>query len=311
MKHLFAAPLALIVSTAFAAPALAEDNAATTAVVAAEVEAPAETGESAGPALWKVADEDTTIYLFGTVHALPKDVEWYKGDIADALASSGTIVTEITMDDSMPAKMQELVMTKGMLPQGTTLRSLLDDDQRGAYETAMTKLGMPVGALDQFEPWYAGMLLTMLPLLQQGYSPDSGVEQVLLSKATSAQRDALETIDFQIGLFDELPIESQISFLVETASTIDDIKPTLDAMVKEWLAGDARDLAVLMNEGLTDEVLAEQLLYARNRNWAQWVDQRLDTPGTVFVAVGAGHLAGDKSVQDALEDIGIETQRVQ
>ncbi|MDX1703532.1 MAG: TraB/GumN family protein, partial [Altererythrobacter ishigakiensis] len=92
---------------------------------------------------------------------------------------------------------------------------------------------------------------------------------------------------------------------------IDQIKPLLDQMVAEWVEGDAHALATLMNEGLTDPALAESLLYKRNRNWADWIDTRLDEPGTVFIAVGAGHLAGDKSVQEYLKAREIETVRVQ
>src|SRR3546814_7413283 len=87
------------------------------------------------------------------------------------------------MDDSMPAKMQALVAEKGLLPQGTTLTSLMDEDQLARYEAAMGKLGVPAQAFAPLEPWYAGMMLSMLPLLQQGYSPDQGVEAVLLKNA--------------------------------------------------------------------------------------------------------------------------------
>ena len=307
-------------SVLFAGPALADHHEETsvTAGAAAEVEAAAAEVEAAAsdvvqgtPAMWKVADEDTTIYLFGTVHALPKDVEWLNPSISDALGSSDSIVTEILMDDSVEAKMVQLVGAKGILPADTTLRSLLDEEQRATYEAALGKLGMPAAAFDRFEPWYAGMVLTMLPLMQQGYSPDAGVEKILIDQAGEKDRAALETIEFQIGLFDGLPQESQVAFLVETADNVDEIKTQLDAMVAEWLEGDADDLARLMNEGMTDKTLAEQLLYARNRNWANWIDERLDTPGTVFIAVGAGHLAGEESVQDALNDLGIVTQRVQ
>ncbi len=289
--------------------ALADAGTAIAPVEAATTEAPA---ALVGPALWKVADEDTTIYLFGTVHALPEGVEWYKGKIADALGSSDTIVTEIEMDESTNAKMQQLVMTTGLLPPETSLRSLLNDEQKATFGEAMQKLGLPVGAFDRFEPWFAGINLTMLPLLQQGYSPETGVEEVLLRNANEKTRGALETIEFQLGIFDQLPQESQVTFLTETAANIDEIKPMLDQMVQEWLEGDADALAELMNSDLSDEVLAERLLYSRNEAWARWIEERLEsTPGTVFIAVGAGHLAGEQSVQADLGELGLSVERVQ
>lgn len=292
----------------FSAPAFAEEAAAG-AIASTEVASPTE-ATATGPALWKVADEDTTVYLFGTVHALPEGIEWLDGPIADAFAASDTIVTEIKMDDSMAAEMQALVMSKGMLPADTTLRSLLDEDQLATFDGAMTKLGLPVEAFDRFEPWYAGMMLTMLPLMQQGYAPDSGVEMVLLRQAGERQKGALETIDFQIGVFDGLPQESQVKFLVDAAANTDEVKNQLDAMLAEWIEGDADQLAELLNEGMEDKTLAEALLYNRNANWAEWIDDRMDDPGTVFIAVGAGHLAGTKSVQDLLTGRGIEVVRV-
>jgi len=258
-----------MISSAFAAfallysgAALADNQATPSAAEQPEIAAPA---APIGPALWKVADDDTTIYLFGTVHALPDGVEWYKGRIAEALASSDTLVTEIEMDDTSNLRMQNLVFSTGILPPEITLRSLLSKDQQATYDAAMQKLGLPIAAFDRFEPWYAGITLTMLPLLQQGYSSESGVEETLLANSEGKQRGALETLEFQLGIFDQLPQESQVTFLTETAANIDGIKPMLDLMVQEWLEGDADGLAELMNSDLTDEVLAERLLYSRNR----------------------------------------------
>lgn len=291
---------------AFVAPVQAQDVAP----------AAAETQEAAAaiatPALWKVADEDTTIYLFGTVHALPDGIEWYHGPLAKALGSSEILVTEIEMNPEAMAATQQLVLAKGVLPEGQTLRDLLTEEQRAAYEAALAKVDLPAGAFDRFEPWYGAMMMTMLPLLKQGYSLDAGVEKVLETKAGDGmERGALETVDEQLSIFDNLPQDAQIAFLMETVEGLDEIKAMLDAMVAEWAEGDATELARLMNEGMTDPILAERLLYARNANWAKWIDERLDAPGAVFIAVGAGHLAGEQSVQDKLAELGIEAARVQ
>ena len=295
---LTAAPFAL-----FAAhPALADNHAATSAA--------ATTTTAKGPALWKVADEDTTIYLFGTVHVLPKEVEWYDDTIDAALTGSDTIVTEIPMDAASEAQGQQLTMSKGLLPAGTTLRSLLTPEQTAAFGAAMAKIGAPAEAFDPFKPWLAGLTLSILPLMQQGYDPASGVEKVLLAKVPEKPKGSLETLEFQLGIFDNMTQEAQIAFMMEAATGIDELKPMLDRMVAEWVKGDADALAAVMNEGMTDPAVAEALLYSRNANWAEWIDTRLDTPGTVFIAVGAGHLAGPKSVQDLLAKKGITTSRV-
>ncbi|WP_298466365.1 TraB/GumN family protein [uncultured Erythrobacter sp.] len=307
MKHLKLLALSAASVALFSAnPVLAEDP-----VITATATADTAAAASEGPALWKVADQDTTIYLFGTIHALPKEIEWYDAEIAEALTSSDTVVTEIKMDPGSEAAMQQIAISKGLLPPETSLRSLLTPDQTQSYEAALTKLGLPTEAFDRLEPWMAALSLTMLPLMQQGYSPDAGVDKVILSKAGDIEQQALETAEFQIGIFDGLPQESQIAFMMEAAEGIDEVKPILDSMVAEWVEGDADALAAIMNEGLTDPMVAEKLLYERNKTWAEWIDARMDSPGTIFIAVGAGHLAGEKSVQDYLAERGIATDRVQ
>lgn len=266
-----------------------------------------------GPALWKVADEDTTIYMFGTVHVLPKEIVWYDAEIDVALSSSDLVVTEIAMDAASEAAMQQLAMQRGIATDGTALRSLLNDEQKAAYEAALAGLGAPPAAFDQFKPWLAGLTMSVLPLMQQGYDMEAGVDKVILSKAPETEKAALETAEFQLGIFDGLSQEDQVAFLMDAVENIGEVKTTVDRMVAEWVEGDPDGLAAVMNESLEeDPSLGEALLYARNRNWADWIEDRLETtPGTVFIAVGAGHLAGEKSVQDYLAEREIESVRVQ
>ncbi|GAA4643839.1 TraB/GumN family protein [Pontixanthobacter gangjinensis] len=299
---------AAVVAMSFSGTACAQQQeptpVSTTRVAAAEV-------EMGGPALWKVADEDTTIYLFGTVHVLPEGMEWYEGRIAQALQSSDKLITEIYLPKGNEAAAGAAFMEKGSLPAGDNLRDLLSEEQKAVYESAMTKMKLPVGAFDTMEPWLAAVNISMIPLLQAGYTPESGVEKVLEQKAGDMMRGELESVNFQVDLFDTLPLESQIVFMMEAAAGVDEIVPSLDSMVGEWASGDPEELGKMMNEGFSDPVLANALLYSRNATWAEWIDTRLDTPGTIFIAVGAGHLAGEKSVQDALELRGIKSIRIQ
>jgi uncharacterized protein YbaP (TraB family) len=275
--------------------------------------APAGTTEAAhhsGPALWKVADEDTTIYIFGTVHALPKKLEWMDSTIADALGKSDELVTEIDLADA--ANAGSTIAGMAVLPEGQNLRDMLGPQDRKAYEAALTQLGLPVASFDRFKPWFASLTLSTLPLIRDGYTPETGVESTLSSKfALGRQRAALETMQYQLGLFDGLPMETQLSYLRQVVQGVPEMKAKLDEMIAKWLAGDADSLARLINEEDTDPLLMDKLLTQRNRNWASWIGKRLDTPGTVFMAVGAGHLAGDESVQSMLAQNGITVTRIQ
>jgi uncharacterized protein YbaP (TraB family) len=266
-----------------------------------------EVAKVAGPALWKVADKDTTIYLFGTVHALAKDTPWMRGAIGPALASADTLVTEVDLGGQDPAAMQSSLLT------GETLRGILSDAQRAKFDAGMTAMGLPVTSFDRYEPWYATLLFTIVPLAKAGIVGENGVEKSLDAAGGESKRHAaLETVDFQLSLFDSLPRDAQVAFLLKTIDGAQDIRPLIEKMVAEWLAGDADRLAELMNEDMAGEdALVERLLYQRNRTWADWVANRMKTLGTVFMAVGAGHLAGANSVQADLAAKGFRVERVQ
>jgi len=261
-----------------------------------------------GPAIWRIADRDTTIYLFGTVHALPKDAQWFSGPVARAYDQSSELVTEIPMGDT--AGDAKAIADRALLPPGQSLRDLMTPDDRKQFEAALVSLGLPIEAMDKFQPWYAALTLSLLPVTQAGYDPQSGAENALNAKGDGKAKAALETVGQQIALFDGLPINAQLRLLDETVESASTATATLDAMVADWMKGDPDALAMLINRDIDDPVLYKRLLIDRNGRWAQWIDQRMKRPGTVFIAVGAGHLAGKGSVQEQLRKYGLKAHRV-
>ena len=271
------------------------------------------TETSGGPALWKVADEDTTIYMFGTVHMLPDDVDWNSGVVNNALASADTLVTEVDMTPANEAAAAQMFQEMGTLPEGTTLRSLMNEEQLKTFEAGLAKIQLPAEVVDGMEPWLASLVMLQITTQASGFTPDKGVETVLeAAVGPEVRREALETIALQVEVFDGLAMDKQLDYLLDfAADPIEGIK-MLNTLVDEWAEGDAETVGSIMNEAMEGSPeLADRLLYNRNKNWAEWIDARLDTPGTVFMAVGAGHLAGNKSVQDYLKEKGIETTRIQ
>ena len=204
----------------------------------------------------------------------------------------------------------QAIAARALLPKGQSLRDMMPPAERMKFEEALVGLGLPVEAMDRFEPWYAAMTLSLLPVMQAGYDPQTGVETKLTAEGGNKRKAALETVQQQIELFDGLPQGTQLAFLNDTVNTVSSAKATLDAMVAEWMKGDADGLAKLLNNELGDPVLYKRLLTDRNAHWAQWIDQRLKQPGTVFIAVGAGHLAGQQSVQEQLRKRGIKARRI-
>ncbi len=302
MRHITAVLLA-VTTTLWAPIAMADAPPLTAKLPAAKI--------IAHPALWKVSKGATTIYLFGTVHVLPAGVDWQSPELTGAADSADQLVTEII--EQSPDQMRAIVTAKAMLPAGPTLRAMLTPAERRAFERAMVKNALPVAAFDRFQPWYAAVALSTLPLLHSGYDPANGADAQLANraKAHTQTHEALETAEYQLGLFSSLPMVQQKRYLREVVRSLPHIKGELGQMIAAWEAGDALRLARLMNADEDDPALRQVLLVNRNKAWAAWIRARLKKPGTVFIAVGAGHLAGRDSVQDQLRALGIAATRVQ
>lgn len=298
---------AILAAAAFGAPAFAQE-----ADAALADRGDASAAAPAGPGLWKVSDEDTTIYLMGTIHILPGGLDWFEGPIAQSFESADTYVTELRVDPEGQAALAAASQRFGTLPPETDLRSLLSEEQRAQYEAALGEIGLPVAALDRLKPWLAGTSIAFIPLMQQGYDIERSPEKILFAQAGAKSHEALETPEFQFGVFDAISREDQIEMLMDAVRGLDEARPMFDEMVALWMAGDADGLARYMNEHIDDQEVYELLLTNRNADWAAWIDERLETvPGTVFIAVGAGHLAGEQSVQDMLAERGLFVTRVQ
>jgi uncharacterized protein YbaP (TraB family) len=154
----------------------------------------------------------------------------------------------------------------------------------------------------------------MAPLEKLGYRPDAGAEDVLKKAAGEAHKRiaALESIDEQLGFFASLSEPVQLAFLTATIADAEKAETEISRMVNEWSAGRPAALADDMNDSLKDmPEIADTLLYQRNKHWAGWIQKRMDQPGTVFLAVGAGHLAGKGSVLDELTARGLKVTRIE
>jgi hypothetical protein len=277
----------------------------------AKVQAAIAAATDADPALWVVKDKDTTIYLFGTIHVLKPGMSWFDDGVKKAFDSSDELVLEMVQPDA--ATMQNIVLSKAYSLNGPTLTERLPEADRPVYLNAMNSLGIPPAAFDRAQPWFVATNLSLLPLMKLGYDPKSGPETVLTAAAATEKKAiaGLETPEQQIGYLAGLPDKVQLQFLESTLKDLPKTAETMDGMVAAWSRGDPDALAKYMNDGLDDSPeLAKTLLFDRNARWAQWIKTRLGKPGTVFVAVGAGHLAGKQSVIDQLKSLKIKAKRI-
>ena len=266
----------------------------------------------AKPALWKVVDADTTIYLFGTIHLLPKGTRWAGPALNAALGRSQQLVLETILDD--PAKLGATMAKIGASPGLPPILSRVPPAKRAALNAAITRSGVSMRTLDRMETWAAALALSSASLAAADLSHAEGVEAQLTAAFKRAGKPigGLETPAQQLGYFDRLPEAVQRKFLISVAEDSTGIKREFAAMIAAWRQGDVRKIAMTFDDEmrLTPE-LAEALLRRRNAIWADWVAARMAKPGTVFVAVGAGHLAGKGSVDALVARKGLKVVRVQ
>lgn len=269
---------------------------------------------AAHPALWEVTDQDTTIYLFGTIHLLPDNYTWRTPAIDKAIASSNTLYVETIVDPNNPkplvAAMQSLAYSKGLPP----LADRIDPAKRPLLEAAIAKSGIPRSYFDKMETWAAAFTLLGVQYREIGLGGENGPEQTLRDAFGAAGKPVgqLETNAEQLGFFDVLPEPAQRSLLEGAIENPKTATADFSQMLGGWAKGDVEAIAKTFNHDLADTpALREVLLDRRNANWSRWIEQRMAKPGVVFLAVGAGHLAGSDSVQSLLQRDGYRVRRIQ
>jgi len=274
--------------------------------------ASAQASRGAGsPVIWTLKDEDSTIHILGTVHLLRPDLAWRSPEIDAAMDAAETVVFEA--DTSSPEAGRELmkfVTTAGMFTDGAQLTNLMTEEDVAILEEALQGIGLPIDAIQPMKPWYAAITLSVMQLTQEGFDPEAGVETTIENEvaAHGATFEYLETVEQQLGAFARLDNCTQVEFLMQTASSMDEGTEVLDMLVAEWADGDVAGLGALMAspEAFGSEAAYDALLKDRNARWVPQISGMLETPGTRLVAVGAGHLAGADSVIAMLRAEGYE-----
>lgn len=265
-----------------------------------------------GPALWVVSDEDSTVYLFGTIHLLKPETEWRTPAVDAALAASSELWLELADVGDQSAAMP-LIQQYGLNLGGAPLSSLLTEEENAQLAAAAGAMGVPIQAMEIFQPWLAGLQVSMAAVVKAGYDPTSGVDVRLKAIADEAGTPVrgLETMEQQFRFFHDLPQETQLEFLRQSLATWEDAETIVDQMVELWASGDMEGFESLVVTEMKQEwgQLYDVLLTQRNADWADQIQTLLEGSGTTFIAVGAAHLAGDDSVQSMLQDRGVTVSR--
>jgi hypothetical protein len=289
--------------------------AALTLSLALVAPAAARAAQTARPALWEVSDPDTTIYLFGTIHLLPEKYQWRTAKFDQAIAGSQELVVETVVDNNNPQKLMAAMASLAFnTPNLPPLAQRVPPAKRATLAAAIRKGGFPPQALDRMETWAAAITLLGDQFKDMGLKGDEGVEAVLRNAFTSQGKPIgeLESNVEQLGFFDALPESAQRQLLEGAIDNPESVRKDFRGMLDAWVRGDVKAIARTFNHDLAGSPeLKQALIKRRNANWSYWIEQRMAQPGQLFIAVGAGHLAGRDSVIDLLERDGYRVRRVQ
>lgn len=260
------------------------------------------------PAIWRLQDADSEIWLFGTVHVLPPDLDWKSPAVETAFAKAELIVFETPTDAAAQAEVARVVAAAGSLAPGETLSGRLQPADAARLQRVTQALGVDARALETMRPWLAALQLSLRFVARQGHDPNSGVERVLEAdaQARGLPRRYLETPESQIRLLADLPPADEARFLAATLRQIEEDADTVNEMDDAWARGDVERLGTLLTEDIREagpEVYAA-LLTRRNAAWTSEIDTMMRGKGRIFIAVGAAHLVGPDGVPAMLRAKG-------
>lgn len=244
---------------------------------------------AAHPAMWVLRDADTTIYLFGTFHALDGKSEWFIGNVRRAFSSADELVLETVIPER-----PKLVMAEPSAP-GPHRHISGFSVAPGASFLATTRMAVSASR-------------------ERGMQVSKGADMVLRRAAEDSGKavEGLETFEFQLGMFNTMSsVQPASPTPREDPAAKAQLVAVMDLMQSAWGSGDQRVFASLLEDMRQATPDNYRVMFPeRNARWADWIKARMDRPGTVFVAVGAGHFAGPDSVLSKLTTRGMVATRL-
>ncbi|MDR7060220.1 TraB/GumN family protein [Sphingopyxis sp. BE235] len=270
----------------------------------------AEPARQARPAMWLVADDDTKIYMLGAMHALPRGTDWKGGKVAEAVGTADELVMELS-----PAELAKAgAVFQALAPRTAPLamEKRLPPQALAGYR-ALEASGGDFGG-DTLDDWAVMVLMGQRVAQNAELDSSDGVETRLTRQFKDARKPigGLETAREQLMLFETLDPTTQRTLLTRSAQKSGDAAKDVGALTAAWGRGDVAALEKVINEDVDAVPAARKAIITdRNRRWSAWVQKRLEQPGTVLMAVGAGHLVGADGVPAMLEADGLKVTRVQ
>ena len=257
--------------------------------------------------LWEIKTPQNQVYLLGSIHVLSEADYPLPPMMETAFEEAENVVFELDINELESLETQSIILEKATPTGGQTLRDLIQPETYQIVESTMANLGFPIQIFANFEPWFVSVSLVALQLQRLGFDPQYGVDRYFFEKAIAADKPilTLETVEEQLNIFDELPLEEQDKLLRQTLEEIDILEISFQDMLSAWKSGDTETLATLILEGFQDyPVLEEKIFHDRNQKWMGKIDTFLEDDEDYLIIVGAGHLVGEDGLIEMLRDRG-------
>lgn len=276
------------------------------------------------PAMWKIADEDTTIYLFGTYHLLPEGFRWRTPLFDKVMAEADEVVFESRDDEEVdPGDISvdrlRMMLLLRQYRSETPISQRLSEQNRDKFLRLLDAADIPASRVEHGPPLMAMLAIAMAMIEAEGSQRELGVETIIETEFKESGRPISAIEDFIQVLENLFKIdEAQMIEALEEGLTEWDGCELFDpeevdwSNEHSWAQGklDAADLEEMFEDPF-GKALYDVLLIDRNRAWAEWVVKRLEEPGNLLLAVGAGHMEGPDSLVLMLEERGVTSERVQ
>lgn len=262
--------------------------------------------------LWKVGDGNKSVLLLGSIHYLRKENYPLNPAIMDAFAASKTLVLEIDLNRTSAETGRRLTSEKAVYHDGTTLPQNVSDETYQLASKRAAELGLDMRLMNSVKPWFAALTLVVVKLQALGLDPSLGVDRYL---ATEAKRRGmptagLETLEFQMGLFDQLSKKDQELMLRETVDELDLLDKNIDEIVRSWTEGDGDRVAKLLLAGmLSYPDIHQKIIVDRNRRWLPQIEKLMQQQSGVMIVVGAAHLVGQDGLIEMLKAKGYNVEQ--
>jgi uncharacterized protein YbaP (TraB family) len=252
--------------------------------------------------LWKVTGGSGVVFLFGTVHVGKNDLYPLAPVIEDSFKQSDTLIEEIDPANSTASlRLVQDIIKGGMYPAGDSIANHLTEETR-ARLTEYAKAGRLGADYTRAKPWLLSLMITQHQLKEIGFDQSKGLDQHFMQEAKDTHKaiEALETADSQLRMFSSFSDEFQDQLLLATLLDASKATEILDRTLAAWTSGNTEAMDDLINRDVRDnpvlQPLMEKVFYERNDAMTQKIEKFLETGKTYFVAVGAGHLVGERGI---------------